>query len=83
VARYSAVEIQKVNKVFRFHGHRSVVYCVQRVVVSSAMSVVPNIVAVSGLSPATTERRLFLLAQKVGLVQVIYLCTTAYGLEKY
>ena len=44
---------------------------------SNAMSVVPNIVAIDGLSPATNEHSLFHLAEKIGPVQVAFLVTAA------
>jgi len=49
---------------------------------SNAMSVVPNIVAIDGLSPATNEHSLFHLAEKIGPVQVAFLFTAAYCSEK-
>lgn len=55
-------------------------FCSQRLTTSNATSVLPNIVALDGLSPATNEHSLFLLAQKVGPVQVTFLFAAAYCL---
>ena len=52
---------------------RQLLCTVQKMVTSNATSVVPNVVAVDGLSPATNERSLFHLAEKVGPVQVEFL----------
>jgi len=48
----------------------SLLLIVQRVIAANATSVVPNIVAVDGLSAATTELKLLRFAEKVGPVQV-------------
>jgi len=57
-------------------------YAVQRVLATNAMSVIPNIVAVDGLSPTTTELRLLRLAETVGPVQVIWLSSLLDQLQR-